>query len=96
MPDLFDNFFGKINHAVSGKTPTHYGLSSQVNSGRYYSYHTNSTNNNYWMPRDDKIKVMKQDHEDKMNPEMQTPRPRMGSDASDMERKGSVSSQASD
>ncbi|ODV81155.1 uncharacterized protein CANTADRAFT_5121 [Suhomyces tanzawaensis NRRL Y-17324] len=54
MPDLFDNFFGKINTKLNGgKTNTHYGASSQVNTGKFYSYHTNGTNNNYWLPRKD-------------------------------------------
>lgn len=50
MPDLFDNFFGKLSSTISGgKTTPHYGGSSQVNSGKFYSYHMNGTNNKYWL-----------------------------------------------
>lgn len=33
-----------------GKTIPRYGGANQVNTGRYYSYHENGTNNKYWMP----------------------------------------------
>lgn len=50
MPDLFDNFFGKLSSTLNGgKTTPHYGGSTQVNSGKFYSYHMNGTNNKYWM-----------------------------------------------
>ncbi|PSK39583.1 hypothetical protein C7M61_001382 [Candidozyma pseudohaemuli] len=50
MPDLFDNFFGKISAKLNGgKTTPFYGGSSQVNTGPFYSYHMNGTNNKYWM-----------------------------------------------
>lgn len=49
MPDLFDNFFGKISTSLTGKSPVHYGMSNQVNTGRFYSYHENGTNNKSWM-----------------------------------------------
>lgn len=52
MPDLFDNFFGRLATTLNGgKSKPHYGGSSQVNTGRYYSYHENGTNNKYWLPR---------------------------------------------
>lgn len=50
MPDLFDNFFGKVGKAVNGKSNNHYSGNSQVNTGSYYSYHSTGTNNNYWTP----------------------------------------------
>lgn len=54
MPDLFDNFFGKISASLNGgKTTPHYGGSTQVNTGSFYSYHSNSTNNKSWMPTKD-------------------------------------------
>lgn len=54
MPDLFDNFFVKISTAMNGgKTTPHYGGSTQVNSGSFYSYHHNSTNNKSWMSKKD-------------------------------------------
>lgn len=54
MPDLFDNFFGKIGTFVNGgKTHQHYGAPSQVNTGSYYNYHSSATNNKYWMNRNE-------------------------------------------
>lgn len=63
MPDLFDNFFNKIGTKLNGGRSTHhYGGSSQVNSGSYYSYHQNGTNNKYWMTKqqvnDNKIEIV--------------------------------------
>lgn len=49
MPDLFENFFGKISQSITGKSSAHYGMNNQVNTGKYYSYHENSTNNKSWM-----------------------------------------------
>ncbi|RCK66687.1 hypothetical protein Cantr_02742 [Candida viswanathii] len=52
MPDLFDNFFNKIGSKINGgKTTHHYGGASQVNTGRFYSYTSSPSNNNYWLPR---------------------------------------------
>lgn len=80
MPDLFDNFFGKVNHAVTGKNPNvHYTSSSQVNTGKFYSYHNSASNNNYWLP----IKKVEQPETD---PAI---KPRMGS-------VGSISTNESD
>lgn len=54
MPDLFDNFFGKISTTLNGgKSTPRYGGSTQVNSGKFYSYHMNATNNKSWMPIQD-------------------------------------------
>mmetsp|Transcript_6728 Transcript_6728/g.6635 ORF Transcript_6728/g.6635 Transcript_6728/m.6635 type:complete len:103 (-) Transcript_6728:463-771(-) len=51
MPDLFDNIFNRIGAKINGgKTTHHYQGSSQVNTGRFYSFHENGTNNKYWMP----------------------------------------------
>ncbi|CAI5758030.1 unnamed protein product [Candida verbasci] len=51
MPDLFDNFFNKITTKFSGGHTTHYyGGSSQVNTGKFYNYHSTPNNNNYWLP----------------------------------------------
>lgn len=51
MPDIFDNIFNRIGTAINGgKTTHHYQGSSQVNTGRFYSFHENGTNNKYWMP----------------------------------------------
>ena len=51
MPDLFDNLFNRIGTKINGgKTTHHYQGSSQVNTGRFYSFHENATNNKYWMP----------------------------------------------
>ncbi|CAK7918217.1 hypothetical protein CAAN3_23S00276 [[Candida] anglica] len=51
MPDLFDNFFGRIGTALNGgKSHAHYGGSSQVNTGKFYSYHSSVNNNKSWMP----------------------------------------------
>ncbi|RLV89460.1 hypothetical protein JA1_005149 [Spathaspora sp. JA1] len=53
MPDLFDNFFGKIGAKINGGKTTHYhGGASQVNTGRFYSYVATPSNNNYWLPRE--------------------------------------------
>lgn len=56
MPDIFDNLFGKITQSITGKSPAHYGMNSQVNTGKFYSYHENGTNNKYWMPTSSEIK----------------------------------------
>lgn len=53
MPDLFDNFFSRISTSITGKSPSHYGMNNQVNTGRYYSYHENGTNNKSWMTTDE-------------------------------------------
>ncbi|RLV87784.1 hypothetical protein JA9_002420 [Meyerozyma sp. JA9] len=51
MPDLFDNFFTKIGSTMNGgKTRHHYSGATQVNTGRFYSYHENGSNNNSWLP----------------------------------------------
>lgn len=56
MPDLFDNFFGKVSYAVTGKNPKpHYASASLMNSGKIYSYHNTTSNNNYWLPTAKKI-----------------------------------------
>ncbi|KAK6198659.1 uncharacterized protein RJT21DRAFT_50359 [Scheffersomyces amazonensis] len=62
MPDLFDNFFGKINTKINGgKTTYHYGGANPPNTGSFYSYHSTANNNNYWLPKakqdDDKIVI---------------------------------------
>lgn len=57
MPDLFDNFFNKIGTKINGgKSVHHYGGASQVNTGKFYSYTSSASNNNYWLPmkHDDK------------------------------------------
>lgn len=54
MPDLFDNFFNRFNQAIGGRRKSHYTGGSQVNTGSFYSYHQNATNNNYWLPRQKK------------------------------------------
>lgn len=73
MPDLFDNFFGKISSAMNGgKSKPHYGGGTQVNTGSYYSYHQNPTNNNYWMAKS-------KDVESKSMEEQMAMKPRMGS-----------------
>lgn len=56
MPDIFDNLFGKISQSITGKSPAHYGMNNQVNTGKFYSYHENGTNNKYWMPTSSEIK----------------------------------------
>ncbi|SGZ56025.1 CIC11C00000004428 [Sungouiella intermedia] len=73
MPDLFDNFFGKISQSITGKSPTHYGMNNQVNSGRFYSYHENGTNNKSWMT----LAEIKESFAEADN--MQQVKPRMGS-----------------
>lgn len=85
MGDLFDNFFGKIGTALNGgKSHQHYGGSSQVNAGREYNYHSNATNNKYWM------------HKNDMNPKAEGLKQRMNSVGSmgsydvPTSRKGSV------
>lgn len=51
MPDLFDNFFTRIGTAMNGgKTRPHYLGASQVNTGKFYSYHENGSNNSSWLP----------------------------------------------
>lgn len=50
MPDLFDNFIGKMSSRVNGgKSRPRYGMNNQVNAGRHYNYHSSATNNTYWM-----------------------------------------------
>ncbi|KAI5952445.1 hypothetical protein KGF54_003312 [Candida jiufengensis] len=52
MPDLFDNFFTSIGAKFhNGQTKRRYSMGSQVNSGKFYSYHNTPSNNNYWLPR---------------------------------------------
>ena len=52
MPDLFDNFFNKIGSKINGgKSVHHYGGASQVNTGKFYSYTSSASNNNYWLPK---------------------------------------------
>ncbi|KAI3406106.2 hypothetical protein KGF56_000947 [Candida oxycetoniae] len=52
MPDLFDNFFTSISAKLNGgHTKRHYSADSQVNTGKFYSYHNTASNNNYWLPR---------------------------------------------
>lgn len=71
MSGIFDNFFGKIQTSITGKSPTHYGMHNQVNSGRYYSYHENSTNNKSWMTKDEiKDSFAKADAMDEIKPRM--------------------------
>ncbi|KAK8439474.1 hypothetical protein ACI3LY_004336 [Candidozyma auris] len=73
MPDLFDNFFGKMSAKMNGgKTKPFYGGSSQVNTGRFYSYHMNGTNNKSWMTDAEM-------EESRRNAQMQSMKPRMGS-----------------
>lgn len=51
MPDLFDNFFTRIGTAMNGgRSRPNYLGASQVNTGKFYSYHENGSNNNYWLP----------------------------------------------
>lgn len=98
MPDLFDNLFNKIGTKINGgKSTHHYQQSSQVNTGRFYSFHENATNNKYWMPVSksfdnsmDKIEN-RQGQKPRMNSlasmeseEGEMPRSRMNSTASDM------------
>lgn len=74
MPDLFDNFFGKISKSMNGgKTTYYHSGNSQVNAGRHYSYHENSTNNKYWMTAKD---IKDQFAESGQNADV---KPRMGS-----------------
>lgn len=81
MPDLFDNLFNKIGTKINGGRSTHhYGGSSQVNSGSFYSYHSNGTNNKYWLPKSkasDPLAAVAQ-HED-VNKEDILIKPRMNS-----------------
>lgn len=75
MPDLFDNFFGKMSAKMNGgKTKPNYGGASQVNTGRFYSYHMNATNNKYWMTD----KEMEESRRAAQNMEAMN-KPRMGS-----------------
>ena len=58
MPDLFDNIFNKIGTKFTGgKTTNHYGGASQVNTGKWYSYTSSASNNNYWLPRESQTKT---------------------------------------
>lgn len=83
MPDLFDNFFGKVGKAVNGKSNSHYSSNSQVNTGRYYSYHNTGTNNNYWMPTSKKIEDNIGDMKEPTDTDMRYSN-RMGSVSSNM------------
>lgn len=100
MPDLFDNFFGKIGAKLNGgHLLSHYQMSNQVNTGRYYSYHSLALNNSYWMPKNkemsDEMKSrMLQDisgNSDKTD-EMAGVKMRRGSmtEEEGMERRGSI------
>lgn len=52
MPDLFDNIFSRVHAKFNGgHTKPRYDGGSQVNSGKFYSYHSTPNNNNYWLPR---------------------------------------------
>lgn len=86
MPDLFDNFFNRINMAVNGKSRNHYSGSSQVNTGLYYNYVNTPTNSNYWMSTSSEIK-QSMDPMNALSEDSKAPR---------MERNMSVSSEASD
>lgn len=58
MPDLFDNFFDRVGNAFGAKNTGQRNLfSSQVNTGRFYNFPQNGTNNNYWLPRADLTKI---------------------------------------
>lgn len=75
MSGIFDNFFGKISTTLNGgkSRPSYTGL-SQVNTGTFYSYHENGTNNRSWMLKqeiEDSFKSLEE--QNKMN------KPRMGS-----------------
>ncbi|EEQ38293.1 putative COX assembly protein [Clavispora lusitaniae] len=73
MPDLFDNFFNKISSSVNGgKTTPRYSGSSQVNTGNYYSYHMNGSNNKSWM-------TSKEIENSFIKAEGDPPKPRLGS-----------------
>lgn len=79
MPDLFDNFFGRISTTMNGgKSKPRYNMSSQVNTGAFYRYHTNGTNNNSWLPNAMNPLVEK----DMEGPSVKEPKARMGSVAS--------------
>ena len=70
MPDLFDNIFNKIGTKFTGgKTTHHYGGASQVNTGKWYSYTSSASNNNYWLPRESQTKtpVLKQKNQKQFN-----------------------------
>lgn len=90
MPDLFDNFFNKVSAKMhGGKTPYHYSMSSSVNTGRYYSYHENSTNNKSWLPHDQMeastaVPAPRKNSMISMNSENSEPRSRMNSVGSEM------------
>lgn len=78
MPDLFDNLFNRIGTKINGgKTTHHYQGSSQVNTGRFYSFHENGTNNKYWMPTSKSF-----DNTIDKNDDTNTKKERMNSDAS--------------
>lgn len=97
MPDLFDNFFGKVNHAVTGKSPkVHYTSSSQVNTGKFYSYHNSASNNNYWLPTKKNLGPSEDDQSPQIKARMGSVGS-MSSDTSDQEgrsRMGSVVSES--
>ncbi|KAM9927470.1 hypothetical protein OXX59_002534 [Metschnikowia pulcherrima] len=83
MPDLFDNFFGRVSTTMNGgKSKPRYGGASQVNSGKYYSYHSSSTNNNSWLPIAKPKEEKPMDVMDAMEPK--EPKPRMDSISSMM------------
>lgn len=102
MPDLFDGLFNKIGTKINGgKSVHHYGGASQVNSGSFYSYHSNSTNNKYWLPRkpsDPNSAMADIAQKEGVNKEDVILKPRMGSinsldDYESKSRHGSVSSE---
>ncbi|CUM65763.1 uncharacterized protein PRCAT00003411001 [Priceomyces carsonii] len=94
---LFDNFFDKIGTAVhGGRSSGHYQSSSQVNTGSYYNYHKNGTNNDYWLPTSKSFG----DTMDKIDDVNKARMNSVASDSSDMSeemlakaRKGSVASE---
>lgn len=97
MPDLFDNLYNKISTSLNGGRSTHhYSNASRVNTGRFYSYHENSTNNKYWLPINKDMQKAADHIQD-----TKTVKPRMGSvssmnsesDSEDRSRMGSVSSE---
>lgn len=82
MPDLFDNFFGRIGATLNGgKTPYRFSSGAQVNTGRYYNYHENTTNNKYWMPAEKAVGQVNPDLGDTLGKieDTQYVKPRMGS-----------------
>lgn len=86
MPDLFDNFFNKMSAKMhGGKTPYHYSMSSSVNTGRYYSYHENTTNNKSWLPQKEMaVPPPRKNSVMSMESDTGEPRSRMNSVSSDM------------